>query len=103
MGQHRLVKLQFQARIYKFAASQAGFRSEWLPGVDRKLVLHGTVAHRPAPMPLVKWSALTIVELTLGRSFPWSSPFLRYRSEGVPLRFEFLADESWACRPLGDP
>ena len=24
---------------------------------------------------------------------------LRYRSEGVPLRFEFLADESRACRP----
>ena len=68
-------------------------------GVDRKLVLHGTVAHRPAPIPVVKWRALTIVEVTLGRTLPWSSPFLRYRSEGVPLRFVFLADESRAFQP----
>ena len=86
-----------------FAAGKASFCSEWLSGARRKLVLHGTVAHRPAPMPVVKWSALAIVEITLGRSLPRSSPFFRYRSEGVPLRFEFLADKSWACRPLGDP
>ena len=99
MGQNRLVKLQSQARIYKSTASKAGFCSEWLSGADRKLVLHGTMAHRPALRSVAKWSSLTIVEITLGRSLPWSPTPLRYRSEGVPLRFEFLADESRACRP----
>ena len=65
MGQNRVVKLQFQARIYKSAARKAGFCSEWLSGADRKLVLHGTVAHRPAPRSFVKWIAFTIVKITL--------------------------------------